>query len=413
MSDEVVIESGDNDSSADESVNDPQPANEPVVGSAKARSHKRTATRRSVTVFGLGSGITEVDSNITGSRLPTSVQVLLCMLYHLKHGAHENCTKWDAAKIVLSKIAVFFAKANIPVIADRKACEKIIKLHDDNDKIRAIPIKRRSTPGTLKKLQEMERKLSETFPLWPANVEQLIKNPEDLRFLQSMKSDRAATFGGHDKVLDGIVRRRQSREMSLAAHRKRAAHENVMTSSAACVSEEHDLNNSSSSDESESCAAGPSNVTPRSHHRINRTGTSAFVPYDIIKRPRLVALATRLKMTPAQQAVYTEAVISEAGGDLSKVAASYSTADKSRRRVARELSETYRKEWVAPTLATLHWDSKLMSSLSNRNVTEERLTVVIGTALEMKLLGVPAYKPGTDRRSGEIIADLTFDMLSS
>ena len=54
-----------------------------------------------------------------------------------------------------------------------------------------------------------------------------------------------------------------------------------------------------------------------------------------------------------------------------------------------------------------------MPSLINQKISEERLTVVVGNALELKLLGVPAYQPGTDRKSGDIIADLTVGFLSS
>ena len=45
----------------------------------------------------------------------------------------------------------------------------------------------------------------------------------------------------------------------------------------------------------------PSIMTPRSHHRSIQAGTPVFIPHDIIRQPKLVALATRLKMTPAQQ----------------------------------------------------------------------------------------------------------------
>jgi hypothetical protein len=54
-----------------------------------------------------------------------------------------------------------------------------------------------------------------------------------------------------------------------------------------------------------------------------------------------------------------------------------------------------------------------MSSLENRNISEERLTVVVGNNMKLKLLGVPAYQPGTDRKSGDIIAGLTVDLLST
>ena len=126
-----------------------------------------------------------------------------------------------------------------------------------------------------------------------------------------------------------------------------------------------------------------------------------------------MALATRLKMTPTQQAAYTKAIIEEAGGNLSKVAPSYATIDKSRRKVGKRIAAACRHEWIAPYLATLHWDSKLMSSLENKNISQERLTVVVGNNVGLKLLGVPSYKPETDCKSGNIIADLTFDLLST
>jgi hypothetical protein len=118
-------------------------------------------------------------------------------------------------------------------------------------------------------------------------------------------------------------------------------------------------------------------------------------------------------MTPSQQAVYTEAIISESGGDLSRISSSYATADRSRRTVSSKMAETCKEQWVAARFATLHLDSKLMSTLSNAVVSEERLTVVVGNSQELKLLGVPSYKPGTDRKCGEIIADLTCGLLTS
>ena len=41
--------------------------------------------------------------------------------------------------------------------------------------------------------------LSKMLSLWPINADQLIKNSENLLFLQSMKSDRLSTFGPRDK----------------------------------------------------------------------------------------------------------------------------------------------------------------------------------------------------------------------
>ena len=91
--------------------------------------------------------------------------------------------------------------------------------------------------------------------------------------------------------------------------------------------------------EFESVAAGNS-FTSRSHKRALHTRTSAFIPQDIVKQPKLVTLATRLKMTPVQQATYTAALVAEAGGDTTNICASYSTADKSRRQVGKLVAES-------------------------------------------------------------------------
>ncbi|KAK5892878.1 hypothetical protein CesoFtcFv8_013225 [Champsocephalus esox] len=53
-------------------------------------------------------------------------------------------------------------------------------------------------------------------------------------------------------------------------------------------------------------------------------------------------------------------------------------------------------------MCTLHWDSKLTPMLTNVRLLEERLTVVVGDAERLKLLGVPAYMKGTDKPFGMI-----------
>jgi hypothetical protein len=278
------------------------------------KSHLQKKTRHASAVFGLGNGITELDAKITGSRLPTSMQVLRCLMYHIKNGVHESRTRFQSAKIVLSKILPFYQKANIPMISKIKACEKLLKLIDENAKIRAIPIKRRSTAKCVAKVQKMEEKLSETFALWPADVEQLVKNTEDLQFLQSMKSDRAATFGSHDKVLSSKLKRREKRMILEQLRRERNSTMYESNTAVTGLANTDIDNKTEDSDdisvsEHESADDTVPSDTPRSHHRSARTGTQTFVPHDIVKRPKLVALATRLKMTPTQQAAYTAALI--------------------------------------------------------------------------------------------------------
>ena len=88
------------------------------------------------------------------------------MRFHLNDGnTQESCTKWESSKIVLDKIKVFYEKANITMVSDRKACEKMKKLLEQNDKICAIPADGRSTSSTKNKVQEMDKKLEKTFQI--------------------------------------------------------------------------------------------------------------------------------------------------------------------------------------------------------------------------------------------------------
>lgn len=51
---------------------------------------------------------------------------------------------------------------------------------------------------------------------------------------------------------------------------------------------------------------------------------------------------------------------------------------------------------VPPKLCTLHWNRKMTVTLTNHCVTEERSTVIVGNAIQLKLLGVPSYFKVTD-----------------
>ena len=89
------------------------------------------------------------------------------------------------------------------------------------------------------------------------------------------------------------------------------------------------------------------------------------------------------------------------------------TVDRTLREVGRQIVTPSKEQWIAPTFTTLHWDSKHMPSLCNQNIGQEHLAVMVGNMHELKLLAVPSHQPGTDRKSGNIIADLTGDLLTS
>ena len=105
-----------------------------------------------------------------------------------------------------------------------------------------------------------------------------------------MQGDRAASFSAFDKRLSCRVKRRQVRDERAAERRS-----------------QHTASGSS--------AAMAEDTPKRVHQRTTRPGTAAFFLHNILRSRKLVSLATRLKMTPRQQATFTKAIIEEAGGD--------------------------------------------------------------------------------------------------
>ena len=149
----------------------------PLTASPETPASRRAAavcstpsTRQSSVVFGLpGGAITASDSVITGARLPTNRQVIRCMLYSIESGCKTNTTKWEACNAVLQQVREFYEKANIPMNSDRICCTKMMRLMADNAAIRAIPIKRRDTETSRRRLAAMQTMLDETFIVWSQN----------------------------------------------------------------------------------------------------------------------------------------------------------------------------------------------------------------------------------------------------
>ena len=296
-------------------------------------SHK-PRTRRTTELFGIGPAVSIDDATITGCRLPTCLQVLRCMMYHCnmaanteRPGAVGAISRFTTAKLVLQQVATVYEKANIPMVSQRRCCDKIVKLLDDNNKLRAICKDRRDTPATKRRLEESQRMLASTFQLWPPNVETMIKNEEDRSFLQSMKTDRAASFGPFDKLLAQKVARRNRRAAAAAEQLKRERLDNVSTTTVSSNlptdSSDSDHHDAKDSDIDNSEDGDPvAKPTASLSRRKKLTGTSVMIPPDVLSKPNIVSLATRLKMTPTQQAAFTQGLISESGGAVSMVASS-------------------------------------------------------------------------------------------
>ena len=125
----------------------------------------------------------------------------------------------------------------------------------------------------------------------------------------------------------------------------------------------------------------------KNYPHLKKSGTAGFLQAGILQCGKLASLAARIKMTPAQQRIYTKAVVEKSGGDSSKLNISYSYVDKSRRKFVQNIASTTKEHWILPTISSLHWYFKILPMLKKSNVSDEQLTVITGTQQETKLLG--------------------------
>ena len=109
-------------------------------------------------------------------------------------GKQTQALKWKSVGIVLSQLKTFYVKANIAVLSDHQCSTLILDLLSDNNTLRQIPVSRGDSPNSLAKLQSMNERLNKIFGAWKKDALAMIKNKEDQIFLESMKSDRAASF---------------------------------------------------------------------------------------------------------------------------------------------------------------------------------------------------------------------------
>ena len=156
------------------------------------------------------------------------------------------------------------------------------------------------------------------------NVDSMIKNPEDLQFLESMRNDRKASFGARDRNLANQLTRKRKRDEAEKARREREKVRKLDTTNCQSTGEF----SSTDGDESEEADETQPSTSKRSHHRVKRTGATITIKPDILKHPDVVTVATRTGISPTDQATLTRTIVKACGGDPSKMASSYSTADR-------------------------------------------------------------------------------------
>lgn len=201
------------------------------------------------------------DKEIKGRKLPTKRQVILCLLANLK-----DLTFNDALSLTIDNVLKHYTKANIPTISGRNNIGKIIKeAHDEYMKLMKYNENRRhlDNPGIKKFMSTLDAtmKFYKKSVLQDMEAQKLHKTTKekesidaDIAFMQSMITDRKASYSGIDKVNAKVVEKRQKRTYDEAFPKR---DHSVMFKETVEFEP-----TSSSSDESVGGTAGPSSACP-------------------------------------------------------------------------------------------------------------------------------------------------------
>ena len=351
-------------------------------------------------LFGTSASLT--DKEITGSRLPTVKQVVLSFLVH---HAEDNSTLRDAANATVQKVVPFYCKARIPMIAQQKMTEEVLKLYQEMRSLMKISPARRDLPKEKSRIDDFKNKLNTTMKFWPRDAMSRITIQEDKDFLTSMMSDRKATMGTVDIVLANSKQKiRDRQEKENARKRKEESRVANLLVSPVTPTEAED-------DESETPSTSYELETPRRHKRVKKVGTPSFWSPDVLKHPAIVESVVRNRISSTALSDLAHSFLTATGGNPETVYLSQSSAMRFTGATVVKISDEIKSSWVPPDVAAIHWDGKLMDTLGNDHGVEERLPILVSGVGGVKLLGVPTIPHKSTEKTGPQISKASKELL--
>ena len=94
-----------------------------------------------------------------------------------------------------------------------------------------------------------------------------------------------------------------------------------------------------------------------------------------------------MKITPAQQFAFTQAFILKKLGEIQQKLSSHMLMRTDlKEKLTKSVVTTSKSQWVSPSFASLHWDSKILQSHNSKYVNKTSPVVAMGSRDEVKLL---------------------------
>ena len=152
-------------------------------------------------------------------------------------------------------------------------------------------------------------------------------------------------------------------------------------------------------------------ISPTLKTRLKKKGTNIYIPHDILKKPKVVSSSVRNKISPTALAATIAALVESCDGDSSALNLNPTQARRYRSEAVSQIAEQIKEDWKPPSPASIHWDGKLMETLTDKYSTDDRLPVLISGVGGVKLLGVPALPVKSSESAGSLISSATVNLV--
>lgn len=322
----------------------------------------------------VGGTLTE----ITGSKLPSNRQVL-ARFFHVH--LNEKETVQQSATKTARELLQFWAKARIPTQKDYNIIVKIKELH-----CRWQAIKKnagRRTESQTRNEDTFCETLDDLFDVAHANALTTIKIDEDRQFLQAQREKgRRGCMGSVDKKLTQLEDRRSRRELQQEQRKQQEEQRKRDFAAAGKTSYDTDSGDGVSSSDSDTATLG---TTPSGKKRCRMVN---------IMTPELASALDRTKVSDRNATYILSAAAKSFGYDPCNVTLNKESVRLSRRQHREEITSEIRKTFLPETPLTVHWDGKLLPSLTGHENVDRLAVIVSGDGI-MKLLAVPQLASGT------------------
>ena len=172
-----------------------------------------SSTRSKTQVFLLGTA----EETITGSKLPSSKQVLLHFCYH---HLDKKKTVREAAAETLAAVTPFWERAHIPTQKQQRAQDKIVRLHQQWWAIKKN--QKRRTKAQETKEEEFVQSVNDLFDIAHKDALAMMKIDEDKEFLKAQREKgRRGCMLEKDMSLATLESRRRRKRAATQQYREK------------------------------------------------------------------------------------------------------------------------------------------------------------------------------------------------